>query len=224
MDRTGKLKIFEALPDEKYRQVESMIRWRTYQRNTEIVSYGEKGTDVFFVGKGHVRTTMFSVLGKEIAFQDLFDGEIFGELSALDGLPRSASVVAIDPSDIGIMSSRDFAEVRGRYPEVSDALMRRLVGIIRRLTDRVYVYDALSVRDRVRKEILHLAQQHMTGPNTAVIPYMPKHAEIANRIDTHREAVTRELNVLSQKGLIRRSNRELTVTDVAGLAELVPEI
>lgn len=223
METLGRVKFFEKLPDKVYGQVKDMFRWKSYQRGAVIVSYRDKSTDVYLVGKGQVRSTMFSVLGREVIYQDLFEGEIFGELSALDGLPRSTSVVAVEPSEIGVMSSKDFVATIHRYPEVVDAVMLRLVSVIRMLTDRVYMYDALDVKDRIRREILHLARQHMTGSNTAVIPHMPKHAEIANRIDTHREAVTRELNVLSRKGLIRRKKRELTVTDVAGLAGLLPE-
>lgn len=223
MENTGRITIFKELPDEAYCRVESMIHWRRHQRDAEIVSYKEKSTDVYFVGTGHVRSTTFSILGREVSYQDLFEGDIFGELSALDGLPRSTSVVAVEPSDIGVMPSRDFLALIHGYPEVADAVMLRLVSVIRMLTDRVYRYDALDVKDRIRQEVLHLARQHMTGPNTAVIPNMSKHAEIANRIDTHREAVTRELNTLSKMGLIRRSNRELSVTDVAGLAKLLPE-
>lgn len=218
-----RIKIFDRLPDEKYRRIESRIHWKRYECDAEILRYKDTSTDVYFVGSGHVRATTFSVLGKEVTYRDLFEGEMFGEFSALDREPRSASVVAVEPSDIGIMSGKDFVEAIHRHPEVSDAVMLRLVSIIRMLTDRVYRYDALAVKDRVRKEILRLAQHHMTDPNTAFIPRMPKHVEIANRIDTHREAVTRELNALSKMGLIHREEGGLTITDVAGLARLLPE-
>lgn len=223
MTGAGRIRIFDRLPEGVYERIESAIRWETFNRGAEIISYNEKSTDIYFVRSGHVRSTMFSATGKEVTYQDLFEGEIFGELSAIDGLPRSANVVAIEPSTVGIMSNRAFKDIVHAHPEVSDAVMARLVSVIRELTDRVYRYDALSVKDRVRKEIVLLAQRHMTGPNTAVIPNMPKHADIANRIDTHREAVTRELNVLSKMGLIRQEQRRLTVTDVAGLADLLPE-
>lgn len=219
----ARIKVLDRLPDEVYQRVLSLIRWKRYDPDAGIVSYNDRSTDVYFVGSGRVRATMFSASGREVTYQDLLAGEIFGEFSALDGRPRSASVVAVEPSDIGVMSGPAFVELIHRYPEVTDAVMLRLVSVIRMLSNRVYHYDALAVKDRVRKEVLILARQHMTGANTAVIPRMPKHAEIANRIDTHREAVTRELNVLSKMGLIRRSNRELTVTDVAGLAKLLPE-
>lgn len=223
MTTPTRIKILDRLPDEAYGQVGSMIRWKRYERDAEIVSYSENSTDVYFVGTGRVRATMYSVLGKEVTYRDLSEGEMFGEFSALDGLPRSASVVATEASDIGVMAAKDFVEVLHSYPEVADAVMLRLVSVIRMLSDRVYRYGSLTVKDRVRQEVLHLSRQHMTGPNTALIPEFPKHAEIANRIDTHREAVTRELNVLSKMGLIHRQNRQLTVMDVSALAALLPE-
>jgi len=223
MNAVSGIRIFEKLPDEARSQVEGMIHWKDYPANAEIISHKEKSTDVYFVGKGHVRSTMFSKSGKEVTYRDLFQGETFGEVSALDGLPRSSSVVAVESSEVGIMSSTDFVQLIHRHPEVADAVMLKLVSMIRGLTDRIYLYDAMAVTDRVRTEILYLARKHMTGPNTATIPDMPKHAEIANRIDTHREAVTRELNVLNKMGLIQRTGRELTVTDVARLANLLPE-
>ena len=148
---------------------------------------------------------------------------MFGELSAIDELPRSAHVVAIEPSRIGSLSRREFLKLFHTYPEVSDAVLLRLVSIIRDLSDRVYQYGALDVKDRVRKEILHLALRNMTGPNSAVITPMPKHVEIANRVNTHREAVTRELNTLAKMGLIRQERRVLTIDDVAKLSDLLPE-
>ena len=218
-----RIKIFSGLPDQDYQQIESMIRWRKYEPDTEIILYKEKTTDVYFVREGHVRATLFSSSGREVSYQDLLAGDIFGELSALDGLPRAAHVVVIEPSNIGSMSSKDFRQVIHTYPQVSDAITIRLVSVIRALTDRVYRYDALGVKDRVRNEVFNLARQHMTGPNTAVIPSMPKHVEIANRIDTHREAVTRELNTLSKMGLIHQDHRVLTVKNVAKLEALLPE-
>lgn len=224
MTTFGRIEILDRLPDDVYGGIESKIRWKRYESGAEILHHKDAGRDVYFVGSGHVRATTFSALGKEVTYRDLFQGEIFGELSALDGLPRSASVVAVEPSDIGVMSGEEFVSIIHQHSEVADAFMLRLVSVIRRLTDRIYWYDSLTVRDRVRKELLLLAGEHMNGPNTAVIPQMPKHAELANRIDTHREAVARELSILARMGLVHREGRKLTVTNVAGLAHLLPDI
>ena len=218
------IKIFSDLPSQIYQQIEAKIHWKSYQPNAEVIQYQEKSTEVYFVREGHVRATMFSYSGKEVSYQDLFAGDTFGELSAIDDLPRSAHVVVIEPSTIGSMSRKDFMEAIHAHPEVSTAVLVRLTGVIRGLSDRIYQYGALDVKDRVRKEILELARQHMSGPNTAVIPDMPKHLEIANRINTHREAVTRELNTLSKMGLIQQQRRVLTVNDVAKLSALLPKL
>lgn len=218
-----KIKILSGLPDEIYAQTVSVIHWRDYQPGVEIIVYKEVSSDIYFVAQGHVRATMYSRSGREVSYQDLYDGDVFGELSAIDELPRSAHVVVIKPSRIGAMSRQEFMRLFHTYPQVSEAVLLRLVAIIRDLSDRVYQYGALGVKDRVRKEILHLALQNMTGANTAVIKPMPKHVEIANRVNTHREAVTRELNTLSKMGLIHQDKRVLTVDDVAKLAELLPE-
>jgi CRP/FNR family cyclic AMP-dependent transcriptional regulator len=95
--------------------------------------------------------------------------------------------------------------------------------MIRFLIDRVYQYGALDVKDRVRMEVLRLARENMSGEDTAAIRNFPTHKEIANRVNTHREAVTRELNELSRMGLIAQDKRVLTVTTVSGLIELLPE-
>ena len=91
------------------------------------------------------------------------------------------------------------------------------------LIDRVYQYGALDVKDRVRMEVLRLARKSMSNEDTAAISNFPTHREIANRVNTHREAVTRELNELTRMGLIEQNQRVLTVKTVAGLTELLAE-
>lgn len=220
-DRT--IKILSGLPEDVYQEATSAIRWRDYPAGMEIIVYKETSSDIYFLATGHARATMYSRSGREVSYQDLYSGDVFGELSAIDELPRSAHVVTVEPSRIGSMSRSEFMRLFHTYSQVSEALLLRLVAIIRDLSDRVYQYGALDVKDRVRKEILHLALQNMTGPNSAVISPMPKHVEIANRINTHREAVTRELNTLAKMGLIRQEKRVLTVDDVTKLSEMLPE-
>lgn len=217
------IRLFDGVSAEVYDRITARIRWKTHDPGAEIIAYGERSTDVYFVGSGHLRATTYSASGREIAYRDVFEGELFGELSALDGLPRSASVIAIERTEVGAMSAREFAAFVHSHPEVAEALLLRLVAAVRELTDRVQQFDTMAVKDRVRCEVLRLARDHMTGPNTAVIPRMPRHVDIASRIDTHREAVTRELNVLSELGLIRRDKRELTIVDVTALAQSISD-
>ncbi|MFA9420203.1 MAG: helix-turn-helix domain-containing protein, partial [Gammaproteobacteria bacterium] len=103
------------------------------------------------------------------------------------------------------------------------AALKRLASLVRFLVDRVYQYGALDVKDRVRTEVLRLARESMSGDDSATIQHFPTHSEIANQVDTHREAVTRELNELSRMGLIEQNQRVVTVKAVSHLEELLPE-
>lgn len=219
-----KIELFKSLDDDAFGLVSSLVKWKQYRKGTEVVPYMGESDDIYFIASGSVRVTIFSLSGKEISYQELGAGEMFGELSAIDQLPRAANVITLEPAHIGVISRSDYWGLVDRYPSVAAATLKRLASMIRFLIDRVYQYGALDVKDRVRMEILRLARENMSGEDAAAIRNFPTHKEIANRVNTHREAVTRELNELSRMGLIEQDQRVLTVTTVSGLIELLPEI
>jgi CRP-like cAMP-binding protein len=102
------------------------------------------------------------------------------------------------------------------------AILRHLTTQVRALTERVFEFSTLAVRNRVHAELLRLARDH--GGNDAVICPAPTHTEIASRISTHREAVTRELNRLEDLGLIVREGRSLRVADLERLQAMVEDV
>lgn len=212
-----------GLSDRACADLGKRVKWKEYDQGNEIIPYRDRGDSVYLLIRGSVRVTIYSYSGKEISYQDLSPGDLFGELSAIDGLPRTANVIALEPVVVGYFSGQDFRRTMKQHPEVADAVMKRLAALVRFLCDRVYQYGALDVKDRVRAEILRLARHNMTGENLALIDNMPTHADIASRVNTHREAVTRELGELSRLGLIHQDKRVLTVLDVAALSALLPE-
>lgn len=196
--------------------------WR-FAAGQHILSHMEARRDVFFVITGRVRATLFSRAGKEVSFQELGAGQMFGELSAIDQGPRSTHVVSLSESLIVSMSPSAFGQVLHEYPSVADATLRRLTGLVRALCERVFEFSALSVTARIHAELLRRARAHMTGDNTAVLSPAPTHADIASRIGTHREAVTRELGELADKNLLERRPGEMVICDVANLKALVDD-
>ena len=97
---------------------------------------------------------------------------------------------------------------------VGQALIGELVRNVRTLTKRVYEFSTLAVNNRIQAELLRLASlAPREGKSARLIP-PPTHADIASRVSTHREAVTRELNRLSRIGLIKRQPGILIVRDV----------
>lgn len=222
-DSLKQIELFECLDNEACDQVLKLIKWRQYKKGAEVIPYRGEADDVYFIASGSVRITIYSFTGKEISYQELGLGKMFGELSAIDQLPRTANVITAESSRIGVISRNDYWTLINQYPGVAAAAMKRLAGLVRFLIDRVYQYGALDVKDRIRMEILRLARDSMSSEDTAAIHNFPTHKEIANRVNTHREAVTRELNELSRMGLIEQDHRVLAVTTVSGLTELLPE-
>ena len=165
---------------------------------------------------------MFSFSGRQITLQDLGPGEMFGELSAIDGEPRSAHVVATADSLVVSLSPEDFNRALYGYPAVTEATLRRLIGMVRMLSERVFEISALPVAQRVQAELLRLALRagEQVGDGVLIRP-APTHGAIASQIGTHREGVTRELNRLKKAGLISAARGRFTVHDLGRLRALV---
>ena len=218
------IEIFRDLPQAERDRLAARFRWSRYGANEQIISHQDHSTDVFLVLQGEVRVVIYSLAGKEVTFRDIKEGQYFGELAAIDGLPRSASIFALRESVIASMSADMFWEVLRIYPEATARLLKDLAGSVRALTDRVFEFTALAVNNRIHAELLRLALDHMTGENIAEIRPAPTHADIASRISTHREAVTRELGRLARAGIVRRRTGALVIEDVERLKRRVQDV
>jgi CRP/FNR family transcriptional regulator, cyclic AMP receptor protein len=168
--------------------------------------------------------TFFSKTGREVGFRDLGAGEMFGELAAIDGLPRSTHIVALRPSFIATLPGAVFGSALEREPALALYVMRRLARLVRLLSDRVVEFSTLGVRNRIHAELLRLARQGKVSGRQARVENPPTHAEMATLISTHREAVTRELRSLTQAGLIRRERGALVILDLDRLEVLVRDV
>lgn len=215
-----KVAIFAGLTEDALARIERHCAWRRYELGETIFDYLDKSDDVFFIGAGEVRVIIYSLAGKAVSFRELGAGEVFGEFPAIAGGPRSARVEALTNCLIASMAASSFREILQTEPGVAQALLPQLVMKIRALTARVYEFSTLAVNNRIQAELLRLANLVSHG-NTARIVPAPTHVEIASRVSTHREAVTRELSHLSRIGIIERRGAALIIKDVDLLADMV---
>jgi CRP-like cAMP-binding protein len=218
------IELFENFSVRDLKAVAKRCHWRQYTADQQIVGHLDQTRDVFFIVESSVRAVIYSPAGKEISFRDISAGDMFGEFSAIDGQPRSAHVIALTDSLIASLSADEFWQVLRDYPIVAEATLKRLTKQLRILSERVFEFSALTVKNRIHAELLRLARDHSRGANKAAISPVPTHAEIASRVSTHREAVTRELNDLTRAGLIERRHGVLIIRDVEHLARMVEEV
>ena len=223
-DRIAMLKqsgFFAGLSSEDLTALSARCHWRTTKKGELIIGHRDQSHDVLFLLSGLVRVNVYSLSGRQISFRDIHPGDVFGELSAIDGKPRSASVESLTTSTLMVMPQTVFLDLLWAHPPVMMETLRRLTALVRSLTNRIVEISTLAVRNRVQAELVRLAKDH-GGPDAVVDP-APTHAEIASRISTHREAVTRELRRLENLGVIAREGRTLRVADLPRLTEMVED-
>lgn len=204
--------------------MEKACGWKRYRSGEQIIDRQSDSQDVFFVVEGRVRVVIYSLSGREITLDDVEAGGHFGELAALDGAPRSASVMGVDDCLVASLPSEQFLDLLRKSPDASFKIMRDLARIVRTATDRIMDLSTLAANNRVQAELLRQARAKMIGENEAQISPIPIHADIAGRVSTTRETVARVMNDLARQNILKRGKDALEVLDVNRLAAMVEEV
>lgn len=226
--RASKLKkayLFGHLDDDDLERIADICDWRKYQKGRQIVGEQDMTNVVYVLTAGRVRAKRFSAAGKEVSYRDLEAGAIFGEYSAIDAQPRSATVVALTNCETAVLGQAEFHALIRDHNDIAMKFIIELVQQVRRLSERVFEFSTLAVNNRIHAELLRMAADADAGADgVRRIPDPPTHLEIANRISTHREAVSRELAYLESEGVIRKSRQVLEILDIDRLRALVSNI
>lgn len=213
----------QLMPEARARILSRCVT-RKYAKGQQVLREMAKDNNMYFIRRGEVRVTLFSKDGREVSFADLRVGDNFGELSVIDGKPRSANVIALADSEILIMPPAVFRRMYMQHPAVAIGLLKQLAAMIRRLCDRIFEFSTVGVNNRIHAELLRLAKRHIDLDGVARIPNVPTHAMLASRVSCHREAVSRELKRLQNEGVLQKKNRRLIVPDIARLQRMVEHV
>ena len=135
--RLDGIELFSALPSDALRELETACRWRECTIDDVVLERDSDETDVFFIVSGAVEAFSYTADGDKISFARIEAGDFFGELSAIDGETRSASVIAIEDSLVARMSANRFNQLVLVHSELATHLLRRLTRIIRTTNSRI---------------------------------------------------------------------------------------
>jgi CRP-like cAMP-binding protein len=200
-------------------RLDARCTWRQAAPKQWLFEFDDAGTDVYFLTSGSVRVLISTSAEREVIFTDVQAGEFFGEMAAIDGKPRSASVLALTQATMASMPASMFRELLREHPVIAERVMRLLVLRIRALTQRVHEFSALHVKHRICAELLRRSHPDPGDDGRAIVSPPPTHAEIAAHVSTRREMVAREFKALERSGLLARRRGALVLTDVHGLIE-----
>jgi len=202
-------------------RIEQEATQLSFAKGQEIITRSDDVDDVFILTSGLARVSVFSASGKAVNFRRLDPGDVFGEFAAIDGEKRSATVEVVEPCIVIAINSALFRELMENDPAFMNAVLVHLVTLLRAMTSRVVEFSTLAVTNRIHSELLRMARTVENGSGLHEISPAPTHSEIAGRISTHREAVSREISRLKQIGIIERRGRALVVSDFGRLERMV---
>ena len=216
-DSLGRSPMFAELGAEEVAELDALCRWRRVKAGEVVIEECALDNDVSFVVSGHARV-LRGANHREVILKDIPAGEYFGELSAIDGRPRSARIVAIVDSVVARMSAGVFRDAIHRYPSVCDHVLETFSARIRALNERFSEQIHLDVRERLCAELLRLSRP--VGKDRIVVSPPPTHLELALRVGARREAVTKLLNALEREGVLSRSRSAIVLVEPERLRQI----
>lgn len=189
----------------------SRCRHARCEANELVIDYDDASTDVYFLLSGRVRVLYRTPTGKESILAELEGGQFFGELAAIDGQPRSANITALQRAEMLVMPAEVFREMVKSDPEIGYRLLARLSRHVRDLNTRLAEYSFLQARHRLYSELLRLSRPRPGHGEERSISPPPLQHDLAARIGSRREVVSRELSALKRQGLIEPTRGALVI-------------
>ena len=207
--------LFEGLDDNELGAFSQVALLRKFPRERVVIMAEDEGDTLFVIHSGQVKVSIVSEDGREVILSILVEGDFFGEMSLLDGNPRSANVTTMQDTELLMIRRADFLHLIQKSPQIAIKLLAVLAGRLRK-TDRKIEGLALSdVTGRITQTLLQLAEEQGKPTGDGIlIPNRPTHQELANMSGTTRETVSRILKRLENQGYICHRGKDLLVVGV----------
>lgn len=213
--------LLSGLDPAALKQVGMSMHFRKVEKGDYVLHKGGAGDHLLFLLTGRLRVVDLTEDGREIGLSFLSPGDYFGELSIIDGLPRSASVIATEPSLIAALPAAQALSLIYSHALVAERVMKRLAQKIRAAANHRSILGMPNAHQRV---FALLAQQLKIVPGgLTVIENLPTQQEIAIMVNTSRETVSRALQVLIQNGIVEKDLHRLIVRHPAQLKAMILE-
>ena len=197
----------QGISDAFTRQLAALGRVRAYPKNTVFITEGDSSDSVFVILTGRVKVFISDSEGHEMILDTQGPGEYVGEM-ALDGKPRSASVMTLEQSTFAVVGREPVREAIRQNPDFALEMISRIIDRARIATSSVKDLALLDVYGRVARLLLNMASEQN---GKLMIPEKLTQQEIAERVGASRDMVSRIFRDLTQGGYITVENRYITI-------------
>jgi CRP/FNR family cyclic AMP-dependent transcriptional regulator len=204
--------IFSELTEADFSSLAKVANRRRYPKDSVVFFENEQGDFFFMILEGRIKVTILGDDGREVILSLLGSGDFFGEMALLDNEPRSATAIAVEDTELLSLHRNDFQSVLSDNRSITSGLIKVLTARLRRANHQISTLALLDVYGRVARVIVDMAREEGRRLKDGRIAFRrATHQEIANRIGTTRETVTRMLKDLERQGMIHIEGREIIV-------------
>jgi len=212
-----KMRLLDALDAVEKMALVSHFHSRSYVKNESVLQKGLASSELYFLVSGRLKVVDFIQSGREIGFVFINPGMHFGELSLIDGRPRSASIIATESSVVIVLPKEHAEKLIFTAPDVSKKLLLQLADTIRKDNEHIMLLGSGSAYSRIYKLLL---QQVVCGESESIIKHILTQHEMAMMTNTTRETVSRSISQLQAMGVVRKEGRKLIVNKLDTLRQL----
>jgi CRP/FNR family transcriptional regulator, cyclic AMP receptor protein len=213
------LSFVDQLSDVAREELESTARHRHYQRGDVLFHEEDDGSQVMLLQKGQVKVWVSAPSGREVILHVFDPGVLLGEIAAVDGGLRSASVSALTEVDVLVLPQAQFIDFLQRHAEAATALLKLLVAKLRGATRRQLEFGTADALGRLCRALVELAakySEHRDGVRTFQLPLTQQ--DLGSFSGLSREAIVKGLATLRALEWIRTTGRTVELLDEGALA------
>jgi CRP/FNR family transcriptional regulator, cyclic AMP receptor protein len=218
----GHLPLFAGLPIDQIASLEAMTQRRWFKRGEVVFHKGDPGDTLFVIVEGQVKIVLPSESGEEALLAVLDEGEFFGELSLIDEQPRSATIVASEPTETLVLHRDSFLQSVTSSPDLAIHMLQVLSRRLREADE--FVEDAvfLDVPGRLAKKLLQLAEAYgRPGMGGTMITLRLTQQELATMVGATRESVNKHLRAYRSRGIIDIDHQRIVILRPTDLARRI---
>jgi len=214
--------LFTNLQKDDLADIAKRVTRHPYPSGVTLFHQDTPGTLLYMLEEGRVRVFGVGITGQEHTLNTFGPGEIFGELSILDGKPRSASAMTMTPSVIWMLSKTDFDYFLEKCFAFSKTLMILLAERIRTTASHVEAIIFQDVQGRLAYELLHLSEKHGNRTPEGILIEIPlTQNDLAAMVGATRESVNKAFVYLRGQNLVQVDGTQITVLDSEGLSAVM---
>jgi CRP/FNR family cyclic AMP-dependent transcriptional regulator len=218
----ARVPLFADLDDESLRELSAVARKRVFRQGEVIFHRDDPGQVLYIVKEGKVKIALTSPDGQEVSLTVFGAGECFGELSILDGEPRSADAVALERVELYALQRQDFVNVVMNHPKIAVQVMKVISQRLRQADNQIEDLLFLDVYGRVAKKLLELSETHGVPTAQGVrIELRLTQQELASMVGASRESVNKVMGYFTDKRYIMTDKHKITLMKLADLRKRV---